>query len=647
MNTERRLPACLVIFLLFLLAFSDSEAQVKEESVIGAVDVVTEVRLGRFWKDLALKERGLKISSNSSYQELVQRIANRILRAVNERPDLDEWSFTVVEDTFPNASTFPGGQILVTSGMIEIVTKNGVVDEEMVAGVMGHEIAHANLRHSIKGLQTSGSLQWLINRMDKLEKDKSPGKEESNAEQAKLETETFLELGRARFSRIHEFEADAYGAFYAAVAGYHYSGAIRYSELMIAKGYDYPMHDYWTPRKTDRGLRFTDHPTEVERIEHMKSYASSLMNVASEFDWGYEMLLARNYDKAILCFKDVTLKYPLSYQAWNNLGKAYHMKYLEQQDPKFEKFQVDLADYFVNLRERLRDPNLLTRALDCYRKALSINPAEPNVKNNLAVALVHTGQTQDLEEAEDILTRLLKRDPSSARYANHMAIVHYKKNEKEQAEALFSKAASSLPAASYNLAVVQMENGKQENAFSGFSRYLLTDNKSGWAEFARQTLQQHKQPIPDAPQSPQIKGLFGVAPGNRRDLVTAALGEPDRTDKISTSAGDNGQRFWYPSLGVDVVLLEGRVQSINLSEIEASAVAHIPDAKALKQPQPEFLGIEIGDSETRLKEKFGTLLIPGDASRRVGKTYSYTDGKLKVDFFVYLSKVMGISLQNL
>jgi predicted Zn-dependent protease len=640
---------CVVYVLLFLMAFSYCEAQLKEESVVAAVDVVTEVRLGRFWRDLRLRQPGVHVSTNASYQELIERIGNRILRAVEERPDLDEWSFTVIEDSFPNAFAYAGGQILVTTGMIEITRKDGVPDEEMIAGVLGHEIAHANLHHGIRKLQTAGSLEWIVKILDQLEKEKPSNKGEPEAKKmaGKAEMEKLFELSIARFTRIQEFEADAYGAFYAAVAGYHYSGSIRYCQLMIDKGFDYEVHDYWIPKNTTSGPRVKDHPTELERIEHMKAFSANLMNIASEFDWGYEMLLARNYDKAIRCFKDVTLKYPLSYQAWTNLGKAYHMKYLEQQDPKVEKFQVDLADYFVNLRELLRDPKPLQNALDCYRKAHSIVPNEPNVKNNLAVALAHTGETSDLEEAEDILSRLLKRDPSNARFANHMAIVLYKNGQIAQAETLFSQAAKSLPAASYNLAVVQLESGKPKEAFSSFTRYLQTDNRSGWADFARQTLQQHNQNIPEIPKSPEIKGLFGILPGVRRDVVIAALGSPDRTEKVSNSAGDNGERYWYPSLGVDVVLLEGRVQSINLTEIEAPALAHVPDTKSVERPQPEFLGIEIGHTETQLKGKLGTLLLPGDTSRRIGKTYSYTDGKLKVDFLVYLSKVMGISLQSL
>lgn len=68
------------------------------------------------------------------------------------------WELKIVDDTtILNAFCVPGGYIYVYTGLIKYLDS-----EDQLAGVMGHEIAHADLRHSTRQLVQSYGLSLLI-----------------------------------------------------------------------------------------------------------------------------------------------------------------------------------------------------------------------------------------------------------------------------------------------------------------------------------------------------------------------------------------------------------------------------------------------------------------------------------------------------
>ena len=50
----------------------------------------------------------------------------------------------------------PGGKVGVNSGLIDLAAGN----EDEIAAVMGHEIAHVALRHSNKRMSQAIGLEW-------------------------------------------------------------------------------------------------------------------------------------------------------------------------------------------------------------------------------------------------------------------------------------------------------------------------------------------------------------------------------------------------------------------------------------------------------------------------------------------------------
>ena len=90
----------------------------------------------------------------------INRVVNNILSSPEiEYKDVFAYdSITIIhDDKVVNAFCTPGGYIFVYTGLIKLA-KN----EDQLASVIGHEIAHAELRHSVKKLQRGVGRQALI-----------------------------------------------------------------------------------------------------------------------------------------------------------------------------------------------------------------------------------------------------------------------------------------------------------------------------------------------------------------------------------------------------------------------------------------------------------------------------------------------------
>jgi predicted Zn-dependent protease len=80
-----------------------------------------------------------KISTNKEWNDLVQRVAKRIAAASGEN---FQWETVLIESPEVNAWCMPGGKMAVYTGIMPVLKT-----EAALAAVMGHEVAHATLRH--------------------------------------------------------------------------------------------------------------------------------------------------------------------------------------------------------------------------------------------------------------------------------------------------------------------------------------------------------------------------------------------------------------------------------------------------------------------------------------------------------------------
>jgi predicted Zn-dependent protease len=129
-----------------------------------------------------------------------------------------EWELHIIRnDEVLNAFCTPGGYIYVYTGLIKYLD-----DKSSLAGVMGHEIAHADKRHSTKQMTKSYGIQTLL--------DVVLGKNQG------LVTQITAELINLKFSRTDETEADKYSVVYLCPTKYHADGAANFFQKINSEG---------------------------------------------------------------------------------------------------------------------------------------------------------------------------------------------------------------------------------------------------------------------------------------------------------------------------------------------------------------------------------------------------------------------------
>lgn len=180
-----------------------------------------------------------KTMSSGKELDLVRRVGNDIKAATEVyykskglQKDLKDfaWEFNVVDDPTVNAFCMPGGKVIVYTGILK-VTQN----EDALAVVMGHEIAHALANHGNERVSQGLVAQLGLTSLDLgLAMAKQPDQTRNLILQAAGAT---TQLGvLLPFSRKHETEADEIGLYLMAMAGYNPSEAAPFWARMTKAG---------------------------------------------------------------------------------------------------------------------------------------------------------------------------------------------------------------------------------------------------------------------------------------------------------------------------------------------------------------------------------------------------------------------------
>lgn len=175
-----------------------------------------------------------------------------------------KWEFNLVKSDEVNAWCMPGGKVVVYSGLLP-VTQN----EQSLAIVMGHEIAHAVARHgnermSQSLLASAGGMALDLYMSQK-------------PDQTRALFSGLYGIGATgailAYSRNQESEADKLGLVFAAMAGYDPNVAIGFWQRMAQKsgsgnssGIDYYIKKYTST-----------HPPDDQRIKDLKAYMPEAM----------------------------------------------------------------------------------------------------------------------------------------------------------------------------------------------------------------------------------------------------------------------------------------------------------------------------------------------------------------------------------
>ncbi|MBS1759708.1 MAG: M48 family metallopeptidase [Bacteroidetes bacterium] len=215
-----------------------------------------------------LSENKVVSNNNNRDAEMVRRVGQRITKAVTEyytsigrAKDLEgyKWEYNLVDSKDVNAWCMPGGKIVVYTGLLPI-TQN----EAALSVVMGHEVSHALFSHGnermSQGLVAAGLQEGLAFAL------------QNKPQETRNLFLTAFGLGAQLgvllpFSRKDEYEADHFGLWWAAMAGYNPEEAIPLWERM---------------EKASQGNKppefLSTHPSEGNRIERLKKYMPEALN---------------------------------------------------------------------------------------------------------------------------------------------------------------------------------------------------------------------------------------------------------------------------------------------------------------------------------------------------------------------------------
>lgn len=168
---------------------------------------------------------------------------------VTYRKDFD-WELKIINKDVLNAFVTPGGYIYVYTGLIKYLD-----NADDLAGVMGHEIAHADRRHSIKQMEKQYGMQMVAGII----------LGQNSNQLAQIAAQIAGTGATLAFSRGDESEADEYSVRYLAKTQYACNGAASFFEKIQANS------------KGGRVPEFlSTHPAPKSRVEDINKTATSL-----------------------------------------------------------------------------------------------------------------------------------------------------------------------------------------------------------------------------------------------------------------------------------------------------------------------------------------------------------------------------------
>jgi beta-barrel assembly-enhancing protease len=127
------------------------------------------------------------------------------------------WRIRIIKDTILNAFCTPGGYIYVYTGLMKYLES-----EDQLAGVMGHEMAHADKRHSTEAMTQQYGLQTLLDIVFGQDK----------GQLARIAAG----LKSLQFSRKNESQADEFSVIYLYETAYNAKGAAGFFQKIIDQG---------------------------------------------------------------------------------------------------------------------------------------------------------------------------------------------------------------------------------------------------------------------------------------------------------------------------------------------------------------------------------------------------------------------------
>jgi predicted Zn-dependent protease len=256
MTLRPQFAAVLLLGLLVPLAGcdapSDGEGPGHRQQEL-ALSPEQELALGRrAYREVLAESRVLP--HDSKEVKRVTHVGERIAQTVKIEPLMREinlhvseyrfeWEFNVLVENQVNAFCLPGGKVAVFTGLLHVVA-----NDDQLAAVLGHEVAHALAHHTSERL----------------------------ARQAREGGGLLAALRARRFDREQESEADHIGVFLMTFAGYDPRQAVAFWQRM----------KQLSDKQGQIPEILSDHPSDAQRIAQLRQWVPKAEAAKKAYDEG-------------------------------------------------------------------------------------------------------------------------------------------------------------------------------------------------------------------------------------------------------------------------------------------------------------------------------------------------------------------------
>lgn len=213
-----------------------------------------------------------KLSDNTAQAAMIQEVGVRLTSALSkylaskgQSDILDDinWSFKLVKDDQVNAFCMPGGQVVFYEGIMPLLDT-----PDLVAVVMGHEIAHAIARHGNERMSQQ-ALASIVGSVT------GQVVEQKTSESGRALFEAAFAVGTEYgyllpYSRKHESESDEIGLYIMAIAGYDITQAPILWKRMSEQETQYVPEFMST------------HPSNATRIKNLEKHMDKARKIAAQ-----------------------------------------------------------------------------------------------------------------------------------------------------------------------------------------------------------------------------------------------------------------------------------------------------------------------------------------------------------------------------
>jgi len=242
----RRASFWAVLAFLGLWMFHPGFRTILSGPMVSVITPSCDTRLGEDCFERLQSSGRVRLVNDPALVEPLRRIFDRVKSGVPESKRVFDAEIYLADAPQVNAFALPGGKVVVLMGLLEQAE-----GEDELAGVLAHEIAHAQKRHHLRGVIEEGVcyVVWCM----------------VGADQEWMTpwlASKASDMGGLRFSRDDEREADRTAVSYMSAAGYDPQALARMFERWAGERRDTP----------DWLVLVSTHPEPAERAELVRAW---------------------------------------------------------------------------------------------------------------------------------------------------------------------------------------------------------------------------------------------------------------------------------------------------------------------------------------------------------------------------------------